>query len=34
MATNAKPVYQRIFIKAEWRSPQGAEGFGIDAERT
>ena len=31
MATNAKPVYQRILLKLSGEALQGAEGFGIDA---
>ncbi|NIG62780.1 MAG: UMP kinase [Serratia symbiotica] len=31
MATNAKPVYQRILLKLSGAALQGAEGFGIDA---
>lgn len=28
MATNAKPVYQRILLKLSGEALQGAEGFG------
>lgn len=31
MATNAKPVYQRILLKLSGEALQGNEGFGIDA---
>ena len=31
MATNAKPVYQRILLKLSGEALQGSEGFGIDA---
>ncbi|MBJ7221901.1 MULTISPECIES: UMP kinase [unclassified Brenneria] len=31
MATNAKPVYQRILLKLSGEALQGTEGFGIDA---
>lgn len=31
MATNAKPIYQRILLKLSGEALQGAEGFGIDA---
>lgn len=31
MATNAKPIYQRILLKLSGEVLQGAEGFGIDA---
>ncbi|MGK2960349.1 MAG: UMP kinase [Candidatus Malihini olakiniferum] len=31
MATNAKPVYQRILLKLSGEALQGAEDFGIDA---
>ena len=31
MATNAKPVYQRILLKLSGEALQGEEGFGIDA---
>lgn len=30
MATNAKPVYQRILLKLSGEALQGSEGFGID----
>jgi uridylate kinase len=29
MATNAKPVYQRILLKLSGEALQGSEGFGI-----
>ncbi|MGP1933662.1 MAG: hypothetical protein ACTS8P_03760, partial [Arsenophonus sp. NC-XBC3-MAG3] len=31
MATNTKPVYQRILLKLSGEALQGSEGFGIDA---
>ncbi|KYP97826.1 uridylate kinase [Sodalis-like endosymbiont of Proechinophthirus fluctus] len=30
MATNAKPIYQRVLLKLSGEALQGAEGFGID----
>ncbi len=29
MATNAKPVYNRILLRLSGDAPQGTEGFGI-----